>query len=119
MEVALRCKNDVCVVALSVNFTILMLHFMWFVSHFTVGVRGYYYCIAFHCWLLINGTVISFRERERERKETRNEINLRADLFRGPSITSLSSYGAKVRAGAKKMEGEGEWRRGNACPQTP
>ena len=80
-------------------------HFIWFVSHFTVGVRGYYYCIAFHCWLSINGTVISFRERERERKETRNEINLRADLSRGPSITSLSSYGAKVRAGAKKMEG--------------
>ena len=40
----------------------------------------------------------------------RNEINLRTDLFPGPSITSLrsnhlqSSYGAKVRAGAKKME---------------
>ena len=32
----LRCKNDVCVGALSVNFT--MLYFMWFVSHFTVDV---------------------------------------------------------------------------------
>ena len=39
MEVAVRCKSDVCVVALSVNFTILMFHFMCFVSHFTVGVR--------------------------------------------------------------------------------
>ena len=31
-----------------------------------------------------------------------------------------SSYGAEVRAGAKKKwKGEGEGRRGNACPQTP
>ena len=37
MEVVLRCKNDVSVGALSVNFT--MLFFTWFVSHFTVGVR--------------------------------------------------------------------------------
>ena len=36
MEVVVRCKNDVLVDALNVNFT--MLHFMWFVSHFTVGV---------------------------------------------------------------------------------
>ena len=37
MEVVLRCKNDVCVGALSVNFN--MLYFTWFASHFTVGVR--------------------------------------------------------------------------------
>ena len=39
MEVVLRCnmiQSDVCVVALSVNFT--MLSFMRFVLHFTVGV---------------------------------------------------------------------------------
>ena len=35
MEVVLRCRNDVCVGAISVNFT--MPYFMWFVSHFTVG----------------------------------------------------------------------------------
>ena len=29
-----------------------------------------------------------------------------------------SSYWAKVRAGAKKLKGEGEGRRGNDCPQT-
>ena len=32
----LRCKNDICVGALSVNF--IRLYFMWFVSHFTVDV---------------------------------------------------------------------------------
>ena len=32
----LRCKNGVCIGALSVNFA--MLYFMWFVSHFTVDV---------------------------------------------------------------------------------
>ena len=31
-------KNNVCVCALSVNFTVL--YFMWFVLHFTVGVTG-------------------------------------------------------------------------------
>ena len=36
MEVVLRCKNDVCVGAVSVNFT--MLYVKWFVLHFTVGV---------------------------------------------------------------------------------
>ena len=36
MEVVLWCKNDVCVGAFSVNFT--MLYLRWFVSHFTVGV---------------------------------------------------------------------------------
>ena len=35
LEVVLRCKNDVCVGVLSVNFT--MLYFVWFVLHFTVG----------------------------------------------------------------------------------
>ena len=34
MEVVLRCRNDVYVGAISVNFT--MPYFMWFVSHFTV-----------------------------------------------------------------------------------
>ena len=36
MEVVLRCKNDVCVGAVSVTFT--MLYVKWFVLHFTVGV---------------------------------------------------------------------------------
>ena len=52
--VVVRCKNDVLVDALNVNFT--MLHFMWFVSHFTVGVTRLFRCcyrLAFHCWLLI------------------------------------------------------------------
>ena len=35
MKIVLRCKNDVCVGALFVNFT--MLYFTWFVSHFTVN----------------------------------------------------------------------------------
>ena len=38
MEVVLRSENDVCVGALSVNFTIL--YFKWFVLHFPVGVTG-------------------------------------------------------------------------------
>ena len=37
MKIVLKRKNDVCVGALSVNFT--MLFFTWFVSHFTVGIR--------------------------------------------------------------------------------
>ena len=36
IEVVLRCKNDVCVGAVPVNFT--MLYVKWFVLHFTVGV---------------------------------------------------------------------------------
>ena len=40
MEVALRCRNDVCVGVISVNFP--MPYFMWFVSHFTVG----YYAVV-------------------------------------------------------------------------
>ena len=51
MEVVLRCRNDVCVGAMSVNFT--MPYFMWFVSHFTVGLsRRCYYHLSFHCWLI-------------------------------------------------------------------
>ena len=40
MEVVLRCRNDVRVGVISVNFT--MPYFMWFVSHFTVG----YYAVV-------------------------------------------------------------------------
>ena len=41
------------------------------------------------------------------------ECSLRSKRFQ-------SSYCAKVRAEAKKrLKGEGEGRRGNACPQTP
>ena len=68
MKVVLLCKNDVCVGTVSVNFT--MLYFMWFVLHFTVLVScGCYYHLAFHCWLLINGTVISALEKEREERD--------------------------------------------------
>ena len=38
MEVVLRGRNDVCVGAISVSFT--MPYFMWFVSHFTVGYHA-------------------------------------------------------------------------------
>ena len=42
-----------------------------------------------------------------------NDDSLRSKRFQ-------SSYYAKVRAEAKKrLKGEGEGRRGNACPQTP
>ena len=57
-----RISYDVCVSALSVNFT--MLYFMWFVLHITAGAvsSGCHYRLAFHCvGLLINGTVISAR----------------------------------------------------------
>ena len=37
--------------------------------------------LAFYCSLLINGTVISDKERERE--ETRDVINLGTNLFAG------------------------------------
>ena len=47
----LRCKNDVCVGALSVKVT--MLYFIWFVSHFTVDVTRLLLSLAIHCWLLI------------------------------------------------------------------
>ena len=54
IEVVLRCKNDVCVGALFVNFTINALIYMWFVLDFTVGItRLLHYRLAFHCWLLI------------------------------------------------------------------
>ena len=44
MEVVLRCRNDVCVGAISVNFT--MPYFMWFVSHFTVGYYAVFIIIS-------------------------------------------------------------------------
>ena len=53
-EVVLRCKNDVCVGALFLNFTINVLIYMWFVFYFNVGItRLLHYRLAFHCSLLI------------------------------------------------------------------
>ena len=68
MKVVLRCENDVQVDALTVvDFTMLKCGLS----------RSRYYRLAFHCWLLI---YYQF-ERERGRKETRDRINLRTDLF--------------------------------------
>ena len=47
-----------------------------------------------------------------KRKREYSLISLHSKRFQ-------SSYSAKVRVGAKKWKGEGEGRRGNACPQTP
>ena len=63
IEVTVRCENecyDVCVGALSVNFT--MLNFMWFVSHFTVDVTRLLLSSRFSL-LVINLLTIFFNAR--------------------------------------------------------
>ena len=52
MEVVLRCKNDACVGAVLVNFTMLLI-FCGLSSISPLVSRGCYYRLAFHCWLLI------------------------------------------------------------------
>ena len=75
MEVDLRCENDVQVDALTVvDFTM----FMWFVSHFSVGVTR---SLLSSCVSLLVINLLSIRERERGRKQTRDEIDLGTNLF--------------------------------------
>ena len=62
--------------------------------------------------LLFLLSLIFFRHNHRESTQSVC-VSLRSKRFQ-------SSYCAKVRAEAKKkLKGEGEGRRGNACPQTP
>ena len=68
LEVVLRCKNDVCIGALSVNFTVR--YFMWFVSFSPFRVTRLLLSNRISLfWLLINGTVV--REGEREKRNKR------------------------------------------------
>ena len=69
IEVVLQCKNDVCVGALSINFT--KLYFVC-VLHCTVGVTRL--LLASRLSLLVinkrHCTVISARKREREKRDS-------------------------------------------------
>ena len=67
-------------------------------------VKNCYPFCYYHCYLCILALL---------RIEIIDSFSLRSMRFQ-------SSYCAKVRVGAKKrLKGEGEGRRGNACPQTP
>ena len=54
-------------------------------------------CLAFHCWYYVVVIIVSSkRGRERERKETRDEINLGTDLFPGCSQVSTCGFFTKL-----------------------
>ena len=98
MEVVLRCKNDVCVGALSVNLT--KLYFVC-VLHFTVGVTRLLLASRLSL-LVINKRYCNWCAKEVEREKRLITVNWPVQII--PCISIVISFSLELKWPQKKLK---------------